>query len=157
MIRKGIKFVSVITLSHFVTYYVAGVIAQVFLGAKEFYPPSPNAIVYLKDPHNPSLQMLILPAQLLRGLLFGLVLLPLYPRLIKLGMWKGSFLVGAVILATGYLAASGGLIEHVVYFKPEHYPIDFAIVTLVEIMIQTLLLSLTVLIFFRKEFAARGE
>ena len=34
MVRKGIKFVAVITLSHFVTYYVAGVIAQVFLGEK---------------------------------------------------------------------------------------------------------------------------
>ncbi len=157
MIRKGIKFVSVITLSHFVTYYVAGVIAQVFLGAREFYPPSPNAIVYLKDPHNLSLQTVIVPAQLLRGLLFGLVLLPLYPRFMKLGRWNGSFLVGAIILTIGYLAASGGLIEHVVYFKPEHYPIGFAIVTLVEIAIQTLLLSLSVLIFFRKEFAARGE
>lgn len=138
--------------SQVLTYYIAGIIAQLLLGANEFYPPSPNAIVYLRDPHVSSLQVLILPAQLIRGILFGLILLPLLPQFIKLGKWKGSFLIGGIILTIGYIAASGGLIEHLVYFKPEYYPIKFALITLVEIIIQTLTLSIIFKFLYKKEF-----
>ena len=136
--------------SQFISYYLAGILAQVFLGANEFYPPSSNAIIYLNDPA--SLQLLIIPAQLLRGFIFAIILLPLYPYLIKLGKWKGSFLIGGIILGIGYIAASGGLIEHLVYFKPEYYPIKFATITLVEIVFQVVILSFIVAFFFRKEF-----
>jgi len=134
------------------TYYLAGIVAQFLLGASEFYPPSPNAIVYLKDPHVNSLQILIFSAQLLRGFLFGLILMPLLPQIIKLGKWRGSVLIGGIILIIGYIAASGGLIEHFVFFKPEHYPIQFALITLEEITIQTLILSTIFALFFKKEF-----
>jgi hypothetical protein len=153
MVKKYIKFVLVIMITHFITYYLAGIIAQVFLGASEFYPPSSNAIVYLKDPHDIALQLMIFPGQLIRGLLFGLVLLPFYSQIIKLGKWKGSFMIGTVILVLGYLAASGGLIEHIVYFKPEYYPIKFALITLIEITIQIILLSFSFMLFFRKEYS----
>ena len=157
MITKSFKFVVVIMLAQFFSCYLAGIVAQAFLGAKEFYPPSQNAIVYLKDPHIVKLQLMILPAQLFRGLIFGLILLPLYPQIIKLGRWKGSFLIGGILLCIGYLAASGGLIEHIVYFKPEFYPIKFALITLIEILFQTIVLSLLTAIILRKELNAIGE
>jgi len=157
MFKKMFKFVMIVMLSHTFSYYIAGIIAQLFLGASEFYPPSINAIIYLKDPHVSSLQLLILPAQLLRGLLFGLVLFPFLSEILKYGKWKGSFLVGGIVLTVGYIAASGGLIEHLVYFKPEYYPVRFAIVTLVEILIQIVILSFVFMFFYRKEFNKSDE
>ena len=152
MLKKMFKFVMAIMLSYVFAYYIAGIIAQLFLGASEFYPPSHNAIIYLKDPHVSSLQLLILPAQLLRGLLIGLALFPFLSELLKYGKWKGSFLIGSIVLIVGYIAASGGLIEHLVYFKPEYYPARFALITLSEILIQTVTLSFVFMFLFRKEF-----
>ena len=94
-----------------------------------------------KDPHDPALQLLILPAQALRGLLFGLILLPFLARLMELGTWRGGLLVGGIIFVAGFVAASGGMIEHFVYFKPEDYPATFAAITFVEILIQTALMG----------------
>lgn len=150
--KKYVKFVVIITLTHVITYYIAGIIAQLFLGVKEFYPPSSNAIPYLKDPHNLKLQLLIIPAQIIRGLSFGIVLLPFYPQIIKLGRMKGSFMIGTLILVLSYIVASGGLLEHLVYFKPEFYPLKFAIITLIEILFQSILLSLSVMVFLKRDF-----
>jgi hypothetical protein len=52
MIKPLIKFSLIVIIAHILTYYFAGIIAQLALGASEFYPPSPNAISYLKDPHD---------------------------------------------------------------------------------------------------------
>ena len=41
----------------------------------------------------------------------------------------------------GYVAASGGMIEHFVYFKAADYPVKFAGITLVEVFVQTLLMG----------------
>jgi hypothetical protein len=138
---KTAKFLLIVIASQVITYYIAGILAQTVLGAGAFYPPSPNAISYLKDPHDPALQLLILPAQALRGLLFGLILLPFLARLMELGTWRGGLLVGGIIFVAGFVAASGGMIEHFVYFKPEDYPATFAAITFVEILIQTALMG----------------
>jgi hypothetical protein len=47
MIKSFLKFSLIVIVSQIITYYIAGIIAQVVLGASEFYPPSPNAISYL--------------------------------------------------------------------------------------------------------------
>ena len=77
--KSFLKFAVIVIVSQVITYYIAGIIAQLALGANEFYPPSPNAISYLRDPHDPSLQLWILPAQALRRLLFAVVLFPFVP------------------------------------------------------------------------------
>ncbi len=141
MFKTFIKFALIVIVSQVVTYYIAGIVAQVFLGASEFYPPSANAIGYLKDPHDPALQLLILPAQALRGLLFALVLFPFRQRFLDLGGWYGGFAIAGIIFVMGYVAASGGMIEHFVYFKPEDYPVKFALITFVEILIQTVIMG----------------
>lgn len=152
--KKYIKFLVIITFTHLITYYIAGIIAQLFLGAKEFYPPSSNALPYLKDPHDLKLQLLIIPAQIIRGLSFGIVLLPIYPHIIKLGRVKGSLMIGTLILVLSYVVASGGLLEHLVYFKPEFYPLKFALITFIEILFQSILLSLSIMIFLKRDFFA---
>lgn len=141
MFKTFLRFALIVIVSQLVTYYVAGIIAQVFLGASEFYPPSPNAIRYLKDPHDPTLQLWILPAQALRGLLFAIVLFPFRQRLLELGTWYGGLAIAGIIFVMGFVAASGGMIEHFVYFKAADYPVKFAAITFIEILIQTLLMG----------------
>lgn len=141
MFKSFLKFTLIVIVMQVITYYFAGIIAQLLLGASQFYPPSPNAISYLRDPHDPSLQLWILPAQALRGLLFALVLFPFRRRILELGTVRGGLLVAGFIFVAGYVAASGGMIEHFVYFKPADYPIKFAVITFVEILIQTVIMG----------------
>ena len=136
-----LKFALIVIFSQLFTYYVAGIIAQLFLGASQFYPPSETAIRYLKDPHAPSLQLLILPAQALRGLLFAAVIFPLRTRILELGKWYSGLALSGLIFVIGYVAASGGMIEHFVYFKAGDYPTKFAVITFVEVLIQSLLMG----------------
>jgi hypothetical protein len=140
MLKTFLKFSLIVIVSQLITYYIAGIIAQLGLGANAFYPPSPNAISYMKDPHDPALQLLILPAQALRGLLFAFVLFPFRQRILDMGKY-GGWAISLVIFVMGFVAASGGMIEHFVYFKAADYPVKFAEITFVEILIQTLIMG----------------
>jgi hypothetical protein len=51
--KSFLKCAVIVIVSQVITYYIAGIIAQLALGANEFYPPSPNAIRYLRAPHDP--------------------------------------------------------------------------------------------------------
>jgi hypothetical protein len=139
MFKSFLKFALIVLIAHIVTYFIAGIIAQLVLGANEFYPPSPHAISYLRDPHDPSLQIWILPAQALRGLLYALALFPLRKRFIEMSTWAGGFMFGTIIFLIGYVAASGGIIEHFVYFN--EYPFKFAVISFFEILIQVVLMG----------------
>jgi hypothetical protein len=150
MLKSFLKFALIVVLAQVVTYFVAGVIAQNVLGASQFYPPSPKAISYLRDPHDPALQVWIFPAQALRGLLFALVLFPFWERIKQLGIWGGGALVAGFVFVAGFVAASGGMIEHFVYFKAEDYPALFAAITFVEILIQTAIMGPAVVYFGKK-------
>ena len=77
MFKSLVKFSLIVMVTMVVTYFVAGLVARFVLGGSEFYPPSPTAISYLRDPAAPGMALIIWPAQLLRGLLFALVLFPL--------------------------------------------------------------------------------
>jgi hypothetical protein len=142
MFKSILRFVLIVIVAQIISYYIAGVIAQLALGAGQFYPPSPHAISYLRDPHDPRLQLVILPAQALRGLLFGVALFPFRERIQSLGKWFGMLAVAGVIFLAGFVAASGGLIEHFVYFN--EYPALFAAITFVEVLIQSLLMGLII-------------
>ena len=151
MFKPFLKFVLIVIIAQIITYYIAGIVAQLFLSANEFYPPSANAIRYLKDPHDPFLQLWILPAQVLRGLLFAVVLFPFRKRISELGTWSGGLAITAIIFVMGYVAASGGIIEHFVFFKAADYPVKFAVITFTEVLIQTLLMG-TMIVRLDKRF-----
>ncbi len=140
MLKSFLKFALIVVVGQVLTYYFAGVIAQLVLGASEFYPPSPHALSYLRDPHEISLGI-ILVAQALRGFLFALLLFPFRQRILEWGNTYAALAFAAIILVLSYVAASGGMIEHFVYFTESAYPAKFALITLVEITIQTLLLG----------------
>jgi len=141
MFKSLLKFGLVVVVSQVVTYYFAGILAQTVLGAGQFYPPSADAIRYLRDPHDPGLQAWILPAQALRGLLFAIVLFPFRKQINELGILRGGLAVAGFVFVAGYVAASGGMIEHFVYFKAEDYPVKFAVITFIEILIQAVLMG----------------
>ena len=141
MLKSFLKFALIIIIAQVVTYYFAGIIAQLVLGANQFYPPSPQAISYLRDPHDPNLQIWILPAQALRGLLFALVLFPFRKQIVEFGILRGGLMVAGFVFVAGYVAASGGMIEHLVYFKAADYPVKFAAITFVEILIQVVIMG----------------
>jgi hypothetical protein len=126
-----------------ITYLFAGILAQNFLGASVFYPPSPEALCFLRDPGSSYVQGLIVPAQILRGLLFALVLVPFRRTFWSLGRFRGGLLLGMVLFIIGYVAASGGIIEHLVYFVP--IPMSFYTITFFEVLVQTVLLGLLVM------------
>jgi len=139
MIKSFLKFTLIVMVTMVVTYFIAGLVARFVLGGDEFYPPSPTAISYLRDPAAPGMALLIWPAQALRGLLFALVLFPLRKRFMELGVWGGGFTFAGIIFVVGYVAASGGMIEHFVWFT--EYPIKFAQLTFIEILIQVAIMG----------------
>jgi hypothetical protein len=141
MLKSFLKFALILIVTHMVTYFVAGVVSQQILGANQFYPPSPNAISYLRDPHDLGLQIWIFPAQVLRALLFALVLFPFRKQIMDFGIVQGGLLVAGFVFIAGYVAASGGMIEHFVYFKAADYPAKFALITFIEILIQVTIMG----------------
>ena len=130
-----VKFVLYVTLIHCVTYAVFGVIASsVFNYSKlftlpvisDYYKPFYSTAVYL----GPLIQ-------LIRGLAFGFVLLPLrgFLKENKLG-WLWLWLLFFVIGIIGTPAAAPSSIEGVIYSK---IPLWFHLIGMPEMLGQTLL------------------
>jgi len=142
-LRSALIFALGMVLFQVITYLLAGLFAQNVLGASAFYPPSPDALCFLRDPTSSYVQSLIIPAQVLRGLLFATVLLPFRKVIWSYGRLRGGILLGVVLFVLTYVAASGGMIEHMVYFIP--IPSSFYTITFIEVLIQTLLLGLLVM------------
>ncbi|MCL5784381.1 MAG: hypothetical protein M1142_03445 [Patescibacteria group bacterium] len=134
-------------ISHIVTYFFAGIISNA-LGVFDFYPPSPAAISYLRNPHDPLVWKLMFPAQILRGALYALAFLPIIGWIKKQHQFKGGLIIGSIIFLVGYVAASGGLIEHTVFFT--EYPLRFALISLVEIATYSFLFGQAVMLLSRK-------
>jgi hypothetical protein len=142
-LRSALIFAIGMVIFQVITYLFAGIFAQDVLGAAVFYPPSPDALCFLRDPSSPDVQALIIPAQILRGLLFAAVLLPFRKTIWNYGRVRGGLLMGTILFVLTYVAASGGMIEHMVYFIP--VPSSFYAITFVEVLIQTMLLGLLVM------------
>jgi len=139
MLKSFLKFAGITIVTMVVSYSIAGLVARFVLGGEAFYPPSPTAISYLRNPSAPGMALAIWPAQALRGLLFAAALFPLRKAFLVMGTWAGGLALGAVIFIVGYVAASGGMIEHFVWFN--EYPAQFAAITFVEILIQVLIMG----------------
>jgi len=143
--RPALVFLIGVIVAQVATYYIAGLIAVLGLGSLQYYPPSPNAISFLREVPP---QSVILPAAILRGLLFGLVLYPFRARILELGRVWGGLSASAVIFVAGYVAASGGIIERAVYYTP--LPLGFVLISVTEILIQALLFGQVLLYWMKK-------
>lgn len=133
-----IKYLVIFIIAHVVTYFFSGIISRA-LGVFDFYPPSPTALSYLRNPMSSYVWTLMFPAQILRGSLYAFALLPVFGFIKKQSQFKGGLIIGSIIFLVGYVAASGGLIEHTVFFT--EYPLRFALISLVEISAQAFLMG----------------
>jgi hypothetical protein len=127
-----IRFVVVIILAHTLAYLFAGGIAYQLI-TKDLWEGSDSILAdYLRTPGNEELWTFAMiwqiPGQLLRGLLMGLVMLPLYAAL-KDWTFKRKFLFfGLLLFVFTHLSASApspANIEGLVYMRPEFIELGF--------------------------------
>lgn len=145
--KNLVIYFTIFIVSHITTYFFAGFIARA-LGVFDFYPPSPSAISYLRNPMDPHVWQYMFPAQTARAILYGVAILPIFGWIKKTTQFKSGLIIGLIIFLVGYVASSGGLIEHEVFFT--EYPLRFALISLVEIFIQSFLFGQIVVLFSRK-------
>lgn len=138
--ESGVSFVLSATLYQCVTYFAFGLMASAIFRYDALF-----SLPVIGDYYRPygSAASLVGPAsQLLRGALFGLVLLPLreFLRGERLG-WLWLWMLFLVIGIVGTPSASPGSIEGAIYTR---LPLWFHLIGLPEIGLQTLAFSLLV-------------
>jgi hypothetical protein len=141
------SFIWKMSVVHTVTYFIAGAMAYQLL-TKQFYE-GPNAIFtsFMRTPAEPDswhhVMRWFIPAQILRGILMALALLPFYELMLKWSYRKRFFALASLYLVFGCWAcavAAPGTIEGFVYNKPFITPYVHAIVQ-PEILVQGILLA----------------
>lgn len=146
--KEQIRFLIVVVLSHTFAYLVAGGFSYQLITKPMWEGPSPLLAAYLRTPGNPELWNFAMtwqiPAQLLRGLLLGLALLPLFETL-KAWNWLKRFTFLAVLLFVfthfASAAPSPANLEGLVYIKPEFVQLGFFAMQ-VEMVLYSLLAGL---------------
>lgn len=129
-------FIARTTLLHLLTYLVIGAISYRLYAYRMW--EGDHAVPGLRDPRGQFVQTWILPAQLLRGILHGLVFLPLRQSLLKQGKW-GGLIMAAILVFIGAVGGINGAMEALVYttgFNLELFFTHFP-----EIVVQTLLFA----------------
>jgi len=117
-------------IMYVVASYVAGFVG-IGLGEGRYYPPSSNALDFLRE--IPS-QSIVFPEAVLHGLLLGVVFYPFRGRILELGRLYGGLAISSVIFVLGEVIAS---LDQSVYYIP--IPIGYYEVVATELLIQALL------------------
>ncbi|MBO4639178.1 MAG: hypothetical protein J5710_05420 [Treponema sp.] len=137
--KKTISFVLYVTFAHVITYFICGVIFSQLMGYSEWWK-QPVVCDYFRtfDGAASAAGPFI---QIIRGLLYGLILIPLIDFIKQKSGWLKLWLLFVGIGIIGAPAAAPSSIEGVVYSK---LPFAFHFVGLPEICSQTLLFSVLV-------------
>ena len=114
----AVGFVLRSTIVHVLTYVAVG--AAIYWLAARRYWTGEDALPWLRDPQGEFVRRWLLPAQVARGVLFGLALLPLRPALLAMGPRRGAAAVGLVLLVVGHVAGVSGIVEQWVYTTTFH-------------------------------------
>jgi hypothetical protein len=122
------------TVLHVVTYFLIGA-ASYWLVARRYWTGS-EALAWLRDPEGDFVPRWFLPAQVLRGVVFGLALFPLRGTLLGMGA-RGGSVIAALLLLIGMVAGANGVVEEAVYRTTFHAGLFLA--HLPEIVIQAFL------------------
>ena len=149
-VRSTVSFVVLVAVAHAVTYLVVGAVAFAALTHVLYEGEEPLFGSYLRTPGETGLWTHVttwfLPAQLLRGGLIGLALVPFLPSLRASSVaWRVLALAG-LYLVIGFWAAAvaaPGNIEGLVYLRPE-FDIETALLVQPEIIVQGVAMSLLV-------------
>ena len=138
--EKIIPFILSVTVFHVITYFIAGIIASSVFNYKQLFA-LPIIADYFKPTESQTVYLGPL-IQIIRGFLFGLVLLP-FRQFLKANK-NGGLLLWSVFLVFGIInppAASPASIEGMIYTK---LPLWFHLIGMPEIVLQTLVFSLLV-------------
>ena len=137
--KKTISFVLYVTFAHCITYFICGVIFSQLMGYSEWWK-QPVVCDYFRtfDGVASAAGPFI---QIIRGLLYGLILIPLIDFIKQKSGWVKLWVLFVGIGIIGAPAATPSSIEGVVYSK---LPLAFHFVGLPEICSQTLLFSVLV-------------
>ena len=125
--RNYFRFVGVVTLAHVITYIAMGTLTYYFIYKSAIDLGGFDQ--YMRKPDNPEewqhVETWLIPAQVLRGLLFGLALCPFLRTLcawrfrIRFGVLLGLLLVFSVWSVT---MPGSGSIEGWLYLRPNSGP-----------------------------------
>ncbi len=143
--KEHIRFVLVIVLAHTFAYLFAGGLSYQLITKPLWEGENPLLSAYLRTPGNSQLWSFAMiwqiPAQLLRSLLMGLVLLPLFDTLKQWNPLKRFYFLSALFFVFTHLssaAPSPANIEGLVYVKPEFVQLGFFLMQ-VEMILYSLL------------------
>ena len=138
--RENIKFIIKVTVAHFVSYLICGLIFANVFNYKELFELD-NVKYFMRDAYGNS--SLIGPfVQILRGAIIGCILLILKDNVLK--MKRGWLYLWILFAGLGIICTPGAApasIEGIVYSQ---LPLEFHLKTAPELIVQTLLFSLWV-------------
>ena len=145
--KEHIRFIFVIILAHTFAYLVAGGLSYQLVTKPLWEGQTPLLSAYLRTPGNPHLWNFAMtwqiPAQLLRSLLLGLVLLPLSDTLKQWNALKRFSFLSALFFVFTHIAAaapSPANLEGLVYVKPEFVKLGFFLMQ-IEMILYSLLIG----------------
>ena len=129
------------TVVHVVTYMIIGALAFYFMTHR-----TDETAPGIRDLHGPHVQHWFFLAQIVRGILHGLVLFPLRRALLDMRRW-GGLVVGSILFMVGSVIGINGAIEGWVY---SYFNSDVFLVHLPEVVIQTTLFGYWLLAWERR-------
>jgi hypothetical protein len=145
-----VRFILLVTVAHAISYFVVGAIAFATLTHGLYEGADPLFGSYLRTPAETELWQHVttwfLPAQLLRGVLIGLVLSPFLVLLRGWSVWQRTVALTGLYLVIGFWAAAlaaPGNIEGLVYLRPE-FTFDVVLLVQPEIVGQGVAMSLLI-------------
>ncbi|MCE7790866.1 hypothetical protein K8O68_00340 [Salipaludibacillus sp. CUR1] len=147
-----ILFILLFTLAHAIAYIAAGAIALKF--SKDIYEEKSRHCDFMRDMSNKEesghVEKYFLPAQILRGLLMAIVLLPLLHAILELPFAVSFlFFAGLMFIYTHLAAASPFMdnIEGLVYFKKRYVKKKFFFKFQMEMVMYIILFGLLITAF----------
>ncbi len=152
-----IGFILMFAIVHPIAYIIAGVIALKI--SKDIYEGKSRLCTFMNDMKDEKerghVEKFFLPAQLVRGLLMGVVLLPIFPALVSLSFGTRLLFFAALMFVYTHLSSAAPFMDNIegqVYFKKEFLMkkafLKFQLEMVIYSVIFSTLLSVAMLLFF---------
>lgn len=141
-----LKFVSLFTIIHVIAYTLAGSLALKI--SKDIYESRGRVCTFLRDMGDKEESLHVtkyfLPAQLLRGVLMGVVLLPVLSKILDMTIVGRILFLSGIMFVYSHIAAASAFIDNIeglVYFKRKYIGIKSFLKFQFEMVLYTLIFS----------------
>ena len=143
-----IKFILFFILTHTVSYTIAGAMALAF--SKDIYESKSRHCDFLRDMSNPEeskrVSKYFLPAQIIRGVLMAIVLLPLLDAIRELSFFSMFVFFSGLMFVYSHFAAVSPFIDNIegqVYFKENYLIRKYFMKFQIEMVLYTLIFAIS--------------